>query len=230
MLINEYPINDFSYQESVVKEVKEWTNRDDPGYDVTFNSEWSFWIPAVEGIIPQVGSIVRLYGRGIGYTVRGCFVDGSKVFYRTEEDDDKKNKLDILERQRKKKEDFEANKDDYFERISKLPLVFQERMQKFQRTNPDFDWKFGGYELFCCEQAVVMASCLKTDEAINKFYKKKYEDQREKCPEISMDHSGNTFEAALRLAYWYLTNPLNVVGEHGALTPLVGCKEYGCPH
>lgn len=35
---------------------------------------------------------------------------------------------------------------------------------------------------------------------------------------------------ALRLAYWYLTKRENVVREHGALVPLVGCEAYGCTH
>lgn len=38
------------------------------------------------------------------------------------------------------------------------------------------------------------------------------------------------FGFAVRLAYWYVTDPGAVVAEHGALTPLVGCGDYGCPH
>lgn len=43
-------------------------------------------------------------------------------------------------------------------------------------------------------------------------------------------HSGNTFGCAARLAYHYLTEQENIVREHGALVPLVGCEKYGCPH
>jgi hypothetical protein len=43
-------------------------------------------------------------------------------------------------------------------------------------------------------------------------------------------HSGNTFGCALHLAFVYTEAPEFVVEQHGALTPLVGCEAYGCPH
>lgn len=54
--------------------------------------------------------------------------------------------------------------------------------------------------------------------------------QRAVLPTLFDGHSGNSFGMALRLAYHYLTNPENVFLEHGALTPLVGCDDYGCRH
>jgi hypothetical protein len=46
----------------------------------------------------------------------------------------------------------------------------------------------------------------------------------------SNGHSGNTFGAAMQLAWLYIEHPDFVEKAHGALTPLVGCKKYGCPH
>jgi hypothetical protein len=43
-------------------------------------------------------------------------------------------------------------------------------------------------------------------------------------------HSGNTVGCACLLARLYLTSPEDVARMHGALTPLVGCAEYGCVH
>ena len=43
-------------------------------------------------------------------------------------------------------------------------------------------------------------------------------------------HSGNTFGMAMRLAWLYIEHPDFVAKEHGAMVPLVGCKDYGCTH
>jgi hypothetical protein len=38
---------------------------------------------------------VRFYGKGIGQNVRGLFLDGEKVFYRTEKEDKEKQEIDL---------------------------------------------------------------------------------------------------------------------------------------
>lgn len=43
-------------------------------------------------------------------------------------------------------------------------------------------------------------------------------------------HSGNTFGMAMQLAWLYIEHPDFVAKAHGALVPLVGCKDYGCTH
>ena len=111
-----------------------------------------------------------------------------------------------------------------------LPIIFRLRIDKFRNANPRFRVDYECYELFCCMEAVNIAKAVKTKEALDDFCKLAYEQQKEIVPDLSDGHSGNTFGMACRLAYWYLNNPDNILKEHGALTPLVGCDAYGCLH
>ena len=60
------------------------------------------------------------------------------------------------------------------------------------------------YNLFCCEQAIEIASLLKSKEKIIEFHKAEYETQKQMVPTLSDDHSGNTFEMSCRIAISYL--------------------------
>lgn len=55
-----------------------------------------------------------------------------------------------------------------------------------------------------------------------------YEKQIQKVPDLDEGHSGNSFGVSCRLAYWFIKEPEYVYKEHGALCPLIGCKNYGC--
>jgi len=67
-------------------------------------------------------------------------------------------------------------------------------------------------------------------DRIRDFHSLSWKEQKELIEGLSDGHSANTLGSAYRLAYWLAVNPDNVVLEHGALTPLVGCKDYGCTH
>jgi len=226
MLKVEYPQDDYQYQEYILHKV----TKEREGWELNLDGSLIFWCPGDSPITPHKGVLARLYGDGFGGITRGLFLNGQKVFYRTEAEQKEKNRKDSELAQSEKRNKFEENKVSYFTRISKLPSVFQGRIAKFQNTNPDYDWNFGDYELFCCEQAVKLADYFKNDEALLAWDKLDYKEQEKQCPVLDKGHSGNTFEVSVRLSHWYLSNPENVIAEHGALTPLVGCKEYGCPH
>ncbi|MFA5299266.1 MAG: hypothetical protein WC389_13840 [Lutibacter sp.] len=224
---NDYPQNDNQYEEVKVKDVS--GNATD-GYGITRDDGWSFYVPKDSKIKPEVGMLARFYGKGIGYTVRGLFLDGQKVFYKTDAEEKIEHQKWCDDENRKKKDDYENNKADYDLRYDKLPLVFRQRLDKFRNTNPDFRWKYEPYELFCIEQAVIFAEHFKTPLVLKQWKELDYKSQKKALPELSDDHSGNTFSCAYGLAHTYLTNPELVVKMHGALTTLVGCEEYGCPH
>jgi hypothetical protein len=223
--MNQYPEYDNEFDDRTLSEV----TKHEGGWEVKFDESWCFFIKEPSPVEPEVGMICRTYGR-VGYPIRGVFLNGKRVFYRTKEEEDERHKEWAAEQDAAKKAKFEENKEKYFQRISALPLVFQKRFDKFSSTNPDFNWDFGEYELFCCEQAYLLASTLGTYEKLNEFAKKEWEEQRKEFPGLSDEHSGNTFGFSVRLAYHYLTNKENVVKEHGSLTTLVGCEKFGCPH
>lgn len=56
------------------------------GWDIGFDGR-GLLCPKYEGGEPKIGSTLRIYGKGFGYRFRGLFIDGVKVFYRTEAED-----------------------------------------------------------------------------------------------------------------------------------------------
>lgn len=225
MNTNEYPVDDLQYEDVTLKSVQ----KEKEGWSVVREDGWSFYVPET-GVVPAAGQVARFYGKGMGFKVRGLFLDGQKVFYRTEAEEEKAHQDWVAQERKRKQDAFVANKEDHDKRIAALPEVFQRRLKKFQDANPNFRWEFEDYELMVCEQAVLFANTFQTLDKLNEFNKASWEDQVKMCPGIDEGHSGNSFGCAVRLAYHYLTNKENVFLEHGALTPLVGCKAYGCPH
>ena len=203
-------------------------NKETGGYSLTFDNGWSFWMPEV-GFAPEVGQTAKLYGRGTGYTVRGLVVNDRVVFYRTEAEQSELQRKEQAEREAKKRTDYDAKASDYDARVNALPLPFKTRITDFRNWKPE-TWKydFEPYELFTCEQAVEIANALKTPEEISRFHKLDFPEQKKLVAALSDDHSGNTFGAACLLANIYLTKPDLIPKAHGALCPLVGCKDYGC--
>jgi len=176
---------------------------------------------------PTAGMQTGVWG-SIGRPVRGLAIDGRIIYYRTEEQEKEKHRQWCEENERKDQESYTAAKESNDNKIAKLPPIFQERIRQFREFNPEWGHKFEGYELFVCEQAVMMADKLKTSEAIKDFHKASWEEQKEQVPEISCDHSGNTFGSSCSLASVFLSQPEQIPNMHGALCPLVGCNDYGC--
>jgi hypothetical protein len=224
--MSDYPPDDTQYEEHTLTAV---TPAPGGGWSITADG-LSFFCPATSPIEPRAGMSARYYGKGFGYVVRGLFIDGHRVFYRTdaEQRDHELAELEVSEQAQR--DEFERNRATLDERFDALPAVFRERINKFRATNPEFRWRFEGYELFCCEEAIKLIDALKTAPAVREFQTLDHERQRKLVPAIGDGHSGNTFGVAVSLAHEYLVRPDRVVLMHGALTPLVGCEAYGCPH
>jgi hypothetical protein len=219
-----FPENDNQFQEHVLSEVR---NEGD-SWTFVVNGSLCLSVSKVDGVNPQPGNKVRYYGGGT--FVRGVFVEGQKVYYKTAAEQKAEDAASSARRDKEKREAFERDRPLIDARVSALPEVFQQRLHRFRDGNPDFRWKFEGYELFTCEQAVVFATACPTLEKLEAFRNMSYQDQLKTVPGMSDGHSGNTFGCAIRLAYWYIIKPENVALEHGAMVPLVGCVEYGCTH
>lgn len=83
--------NDQQFEDHTIKTVSDCTD----GWSMTFDDGWSFFAPASSLVEPKPGMLARLYGKGIGYTVRGLVLDGVTVFYRTEAEDKEKREIDL---------------------------------------------------------------------------------------------------------------------------------------
>lgn len=218
-------LSDHEYREEIIDKVEE----SESGYALGHGG-WTLWCPKVEGITPKVGDVLRTWGKGIGFAVRGIAINGQIVRYETRQEMEDRNARELFEREMEQLTKAESERQANDARIAALPDVFQRRIQRFRNGNPEFWWKHQPYELFVCEQAVLIAQAMKSPDDVPAFAKLSWEQQKLVVPELDGGHSGNTFGAACRLAHWYLTQPENVVREHGALAVLVGCDEYGCTH
>ena len=220
--MNGFPQDDEFREEIVTKATDD---------SITGESGWSLFVPEDSPVKPAVGMVARFYGRGIGYPVRGLFLDGQRVFYRTEAEQRAQFEADAARRQSEREAEFEAKREETDRRIEALPEDFRRRIYRFQQHGGrKFRVEFEPYELFVCEQAVAIASAFTSEEEIEAFREKPWADKMAAVPALTDQHSGNTFGCSVVLAKAVKRDPTLVTKIHGALTPLVGCAEYGCHH
>jgi hypothetical protein len=209
------------------------------GWSVSFGDHWGCGVRDV-GVEPKVGDVLTLFGC-MGYPFHGQALNGEMLWYLTPDEEEAKRQADAEAADAKRRAEFEDQRAQLDRDYDALPDTFKERIDKFRRTNPDFRWQFEGYEMGCCTDAVKVASWCSVNriaeedgseptaaDNIIAFQKLPWDEQKKAG--VSDGHSGNSFGFVIRLAYLWVTNPGLVVQEHGALTPLVGCEEYGCPH
>lgn len=211
-----------------------------PGWSVSWGDGMGCGVRDV-GITPKVGDTLTTFGQ-FGHTFHGQALNGEVLWYLTVEDEEAERQANITKADQDKRDRFEADRARLDATYESLPDTFKERIDKFRRTNPDWRWQWESYEMFACTEALKIASyCSITrladtddgheptaDENLAAYRELPYDDQKKAG--IDDGHSGNTFGFACRLAHWWVTDPGMVVIEHGALTTLVGCEDYGCPH
>ena len=82
--MSKFPKGDLQFLYTVVQSVKQ----EPGGWSFTGEDGWSFYFANPSPIEPRAGMVARFYGKGIGYPVRGLFLGGVKVFYRTAAEDE----------------------------------------------------------------------------------------------------------------------------------------------
>jgi hypothetical protein len=180
------------------------------------------------GVTPKVGDELTVHTKGGSFgTIRGMDLNGKKIFWKTDKELEAERVEWLRKNEEEKQQKFKDNVAELDKQYDALPKCFKERIDKFRANNDRFRIDYEGYELFCCEQAIAIANGCKTPEMVQEFGKKEWAEQLLQVPELSDGHSGNTFGASCKLAYWYLSNPENVQKVNGALSPLVGSVEYG---
>lgn len=86
-----YP-NDDQFEETTIAEaVKEESG----AWSIRRADGWSFWVQADSPVEPKPGMKARFYGKGIGFPVRGLFLDGKKVYYFTADDYAEKQDIEL---------------------------------------------------------------------------------------------------------------------------------------
>jgi hypothetical protein len=87
---HDLPAGDDQFEEHVLTEVR----ASGDGWEIHHGS-YGFWCPNISPIEPRPGMTGRFYGKGLGARVRGLFLDGRKVFYRTEAEDKEKAEIEL---------------------------------------------------------------------------------------------------------------------------------------
>ena len=216
--------NTENYQETnVITEVTEsedWYSISQNGMGCGLKKEY--------GVKPKVGDKLTVHTKGGSFgTIRGMDLNGSKIFWKTDEDLEAERVEWLRNNEERKQQKYKDNVSEMDKQYNALPKCFQERIDKFRANNDRFRIDYESYELFCCDQAILIANACKTKEEVQVFKDKDWDKQLKQVKGLSDGHSGNTFGVACILAYWYLEQPENVVKMHGALSPLVGSEEYG---
>lgn len=171
---------------------------------------------------PKIGDKVLLYLVG-GSTIRGVRINDTLLFYKSDQQLEEERQEWLDKNAKEKQARFEKNKNQMDLDYESLPTVFKQRIDRFRMNNPEFRVEYEAYELFCCTEAVKIANACKTAENVGKFKK----GESKLVPDLSNDHSGNTFDCACGLARIYLESPDRVVKAMGAMVPLVGSRDYG---
>lgn len=178
---------------------------------------------------PQAGDEVATYVHN-GWNVRGIDLRGEPLYFKTDAELAVEHEKFKERRRLDKIKEFKKERASLDRKFSKLPPEFQRRISWFRAWNPGFRPEYEAYEMSVCVDAVKIAEAMETPKQVRMFQKSSHARQKKLVPDLYDGHSGNSFSAAVRLAHLYVTDPILVIAEHGALTPLVGCETYGCAH
>jgi hypothetical protein len=217
-----FPENDDEFEDNIITSVEPYG---DDEYGVGFGS--LHLVVKSTHIVPMIDDAMRTYG-SFGRPIRGVFINGEEIFYRTPQQQEMHNQKQLEEMNKQERIDFEKSRVEMDAKFDALPDVYQRRILRYRKNNPNFRWKYEKYEVFCCEQAVVIADALKTENDIRKFWDLPFEEQKKLVPALDSGHSGNTFGKACFLAILSVTKPEYIPLDHAAIAPLVGCEEAGC--
>lgn len=217
---------------------------DDGRLQLTFENGLGTFITPDEGTrTPVPGDTLRLYLTGktlLGSSIRGAAFERPEglevLFYVSRQEHAAKARREAEAREEKRRheekrrQEFEAVEAELRAKISALPPVFQDRIERFEA--------FGGkkwaiqclaYEIFVCEQAVKLADAhpdVLRREDIATFWE--MIDLLTADGYSNEEHSGNTLGAAVHLGRLYLQSAEQVPYGHAALCPLLGCKDAAC--
>jgi hypothetical protein len=169
---------------------------------------------------PRVGQTIRIYGGGVG-SFHGIDLGGQEVFWRTPWERFAERVRWLAQHDRDKREAFERERATLDRRVAELPLPLKARIERFRREDPKFRMDSEAYEMAAVGDAPKIARAIATERgwklaedlaapgvhedevraAVEDFRAASYEEQKRRVPDLDEGHSGNTFSAAVMLAY-----------------------------
>jgi len=186
--------------------VKDCTRQTD-GWSITCADGWGFWLRDEnnpQGLTPKVGDHISVYG-DIGRPIHGVDLRGKNVYWKTPKEREADRAVMLAKFDRDERERYERDREKNDATVAALPEPLRKRMERFRMDKPEEDRLSEGYEIFCCQQAAVIAEICKREmpnlepsAAIEWFRALPYDLQKK----MGLDdgHSGNTFGGACMLA------------------------------
>jgi len=193
----EYKKTDNEYKEYALINAKD--SKD--GWDLETDSGWHLFVNKIDNHVPKPGHVVRFYGKGIGFAVRGIDIDNVNYYYLTPDQSEAGHKKWCENLDKERRESYAKNKDKYKEEYEALPKAFKERMDRLIEESPDKRHEWEPYEIYILTESVKILNALKTPEAIESFHNENFYTQKTLVPDLDEGHSGNTFGCATRFAY-----------------------------
>lgn len=86
-----YPLHDDQFEDKVIEKAE----RQKDGTVAITCSGWTLWCGKDWKTMPTPGQTARQYGKGIGFPVRGLFIDGEQVWYRTEAEEREHHEISL---------------------------------------------------------------------------------------------------------------------------------------
>lgn len=86
-----YPENDDDYEDQLIEKV---SVQPDGTYVITCDG-WALWCGKECPVKPKVGQTARMYPPGVGRQIRSLFIDGVKIWYRTESEQKEHNEIQL---------------------------------------------------------------------------------------------------------------------------------------
>lgn len=85
-----FPADDQQFEEHTITNVQ----THDDGWSISCGG-FGFGVQKDSPVAPVAGMTARFYGKGFGSRVRGLFLDGQKVYYRTEQEDQEHHEIQL---------------------------------------------------------------------------------------------------------------------------------------
>lgn len=198
------------------------------GYTVSLSSGWHLNVPTGP-ITPEPGQSIRLYGRGLGYDIRGIVIADHVFRYATPDQWATQRAQAAAERLAQRRTQYAAARPELDTQIAALPAPYRDRLTGFMARAPETAWEHQGYELAVCRAAIAIHAACEDGSDVRLFAECPVSEQISRAPLLAeLDLSGNQFGAACRLAQLQHLDVTLIPQEHAALCVLAGCRDCGC--
>lgn len=173
----------------------------------------------------KAGTKLRLYGRGMGYSVRGISILNENdewvvARYQTPKQEVESSWIQSQKRLEENKKRAELERESRDKRIANLPEPLQKRMAYFHKVENNFAAEGEEYELYIYEQAALFVKIADAAGMSIEDFNELDMDQKGKLIiehdsqenfEKMQGHSGNTYGCAMRIARILKENPESLI-------------------